>query len=347
MSGRRTDPRTRAKVSGWVRAVPIMAAFLVGAASFTLSFFAQAEVSTTLGAVPANLSGLVPIIIDGGILAGSASVWASSTRGARKDPVAYLTIIGLLALSVIINVHHAAAEGGVLGSVIAGAPPVVLLLCLELVAAQARRDALETAELVHDTPAAAPVGHSVPTPVPTRAEVQSVAAARAELPAGSLAAVPARAVPPLPRPAPAWEPAARPAALPSPVPPAAAPAPRSLAPATQALTSAPALPTPAPRAAPAPAQPHAATPPAVRTAAATTPSAPVSVSVPAPAEDTAVKPGSQAATIRAKFAEHVRAGGDPLDPSVARTIAESIDSPLPSVRKIIAQERKVLDAPAA
>ena len=164
-----TAPPLDTRLSRWVRAVPILAAFIVGAASFTLSFFAQSEVAAAVGAVPGRLAWLVPIAIDGGVLAGSASLWSSATRGSRKDPVAYLTILALLCLSVVINVHHAALDGGLLASVIAGAPPVILLLCLELVASQARRDAFDRiSEPDLDTcnvsqPAGAPQG-IVPAP---------------------------------------------------------------------------------------------------------------------------------------------------------------------------------------
>lgn len=276
----------RSRVPGWVRAVPIVAAFTVGAASFTLSFFAQSEVASSLGAVPERLAWLVPVTIDGGILAGSASLWASSTRGSRKDPVAYLTIVALLALSVVINVRHASGAGEVLASVIAGAPPVVLLLCLELVAAQARRDA-RAADVV-DVAADAPVQVAAP-PVQDR---------------------------PSPPRQPVWS------------PPVSA--------STQALVSAPVV-----------SGDVVATEPAgvpVTGEGRTAPELPV-VADPAPVR----APGSPstAERVRVAFGEHVGNGGDPSDPGLARRLADELAAPLPSVRRILATERKAHEARAA
>lgn len=332
MSGRRASAPPR-QVSRWVKAVPIFAAVVVGAASFTLSFFAQSEVSAELGAVPAQWSWLVPIIVDGGVLAGSASVWSSSTRGARKDPIAYLTIVGLLALSVIVNVHHASAAGGTLGAVIAGAPPVVLLLCLELVAAQARRDAVDAlAAAVPDDDAV--VNEPAPAPVATAPVVAAPPTARHPEPVRAPAPLTA-----VPAPVAAW--------APSPEPGAAA--------VVAMLPARPRQPEPG---AALRAEPLADLPTPVEVTELTAPVEPgeevaaaetVAVEVaPQRATDApAPRPGSQAEQIRALFAEHVNAGGDALDKNLARTISERLDAPLPSVRKVVAHLRREMDPASA
>lgn len=354
MSGRRAERRrvrasTPASSSGWARALPIIAAFAVGAASFTLSFFAQAEVSVALGAVPVSLAWLVPIVIDGGILAGSASVWAASTRGAPKDPVAYLTIYGLLALSVVINVRHASEGGGILGPVIAGAPPVVLLLCLELVAAQARRAAQANNVLADFEPDLVPVAPVSAAPVP------------AASPHASLTQTPGPAAPMQ-----ETAPLARPTAQPAHAGPLDASPRRSVAP-----TPAPTAPAPVAPTQPLPVTPWAAAPaPAPAAAHEVTdapaggltpePTAPAGTPLPTPAparapkaaasrtpvKSSAPKAASQSDMIRAKFAEHLGAGGDLWDSTLARHVADTLAIPLPSVRKVLAQERRLAEAAA-
>lgn len=157
------------KVPGWIRAIPILAATVVGASSFILSFNALRELSVRLGAVPEHLSYLLPIAIDGGVLAGSAAIWAASVRGAKKDWIAYFTTASLLGLSVVCNVQHAAPDA--LGRTLAGSPPLILLLCLELIASQARRDSVEDVtvpEPQHTTLTAALVpGEATRTPALT------------------------------------------------------------------------------------------------------------------------------------------------------------------------------------
>lgn len=320
----------RSRVSGWVRAVPILAAFAVGAASFTLSFFAQSEVAAQLGAVPERLAWLVPVTIDGGILAGSASLWASSTRGSRKDPVAYLTIVALLALSVVINVRHASGTGEVLASVIAGTPPVILLLCLELVAAQARRDAVDQQAEAQEKARARAAADPGPAPQP---------ATRPALTVSSVSPVHQG-------PAPASQPAGRPAypvpssssATTTPVGPARTVSPVGRAPVGQ--------PSPAGPVGEAEQVPGAVAGPAV------SPREPGEVGASqAPVKPTvqggARRSGSVTQRVRALFAEHVAAGGDPRDRDLVGRIATELDAPVPSVRRVVSEARKELEAAAA
>lgn len=334
-----------------VRWIPILAAFIVGAASFTLSFFAQSEVAARLGAVPGDLAWLVPVTIDGGILAGSASVWASSSRRAKKDWVAYFTVASLLTLSVVINVHHASAAGGLLGAVIAGTPPVILLLCIELVAAQARRDALAPQEelaLAAAPPVTEPVKTSVTRPTPSTFpsfEVPAPVTTPVIASTGVVASTstPSRVSSTLPLSSDQGTAKLNGAQLNGTQPKLA---PHVPSPAAPVKVSAPQTPV---KVADLPAVPATApaknsdTPPPAKTP----PSSPESagdLSGLSPVARQAVDDTelTQAERVRILFHDHVTTGGDPQDPAISRTIAETLDAPLPSVRKVISQERKAL-----
>lgn len=166
-----------------VRAIPSLAAVLVGSASFVLSFVALSEVAAEVEAVPAHLAFLVPLVVDGGVLAGSASLWAASYRGTRRDPIAYLTVAGLLAFSVVVNVSHAGESP--LAKAIAALPPIVLLACLELVASSHRRDFLDAALSSQVSQVAVPDSPPVPAGSPSAAEALARPAARVAGPAAA------------------------------------------------------------------------------------------------------------------------------------------------------------------
>lgn len=121
--------------------IPTASAVVVALASFVLSFVALRDVAAAVGAVPPNLAWLLPLVVDGGVLAGSASLWGASYRKVKRDKVAYLTVAVLLAFSVIVNMSHAGSTP--LAKAIAALPPIVLLACLELVAAQHREVVVE------------------------------------------------------------------------------------------------------------------------------------------------------------------------------------------------------------
>lgn len=286
---------------------------MVAAASFTLSFFAQSEVAASLGAVPAHLAWLVPVTIDGGILAGSASVWASSARRAKKDPVAYFTVAALLSLSVVINVQHASDAGGALGAVISGTPPVILLLCLELVAAQARRDAKTQSEPAPNRGISAEAATGKP-PINT----PTVPEPKSEIPPTPSAKAPAA-----PRPT---------------SPPTPKPVESSTNPPQDALNkpkTVPTRPVSSTAAKKTDTETEVTPPPATKT--------PNTAPRKQPATDTRSEPPTQAERVRALFQKHVDSGGDAREPSLARTIATQLDAPVASVRKVVAQERKKLD----
>lgn len=125
-----------ADVKSFLRVIPTLMLLVVGGTSFLLSYVAIRDVSAELGAVPQELAWAVPVCIDGGILAASAAIWGNSYQKKKRDPWAFLTVLTLLTTSVIINVYHAGESH--LAQWIAALPPIILLACLELVAAGQR-----------------------------------------------------------------------------------------------------------------------------------------------------------------------------------------------------------------
>lgn len=121
-----------------VRILPTFCALVVAVASFCLSYVALRDVSASVHAVPADMAWVVPIVVDGGVIAASSCLWASSYRNRRRDPIAYLVTTALLIFSVIVNTYHAGSLP--LAKAIAALPPLTLLACLELVAKMHRAD---------------------------------------------------------------------------------------------------------------------------------------------------------------------------------------------------------------
>lgn len=119
------------------RTLVALSCLIVGAASFALSFVALRDVSIELMAVDPSLAFLVPIVIDGGIIGGSAVIWSYSQEQAKRPVFPFLFVAFLVLISVVVNASHAGPT--ILAKVIASLPPLVLLGVLELVAAQHRR----------------------------------------------------------------------------------------------------------------------------------------------------------------------------------------------------------------
>lgn len=320
-----------------VRVLPTLMSLVVGATAFLLSYVALRDVAIETGAVPAHLAWAVPVCIDGGILSGSAVIWSAAHQRKRRDPLAFLTVIVLLATSVVINVHHAGPT--LLAQWIAALPPIVLLACLELVAAQHRRDLQEEGDLLagHDTSRAGegtgrtPVGASV-------AAAQQVAQA---------AAAPATAVPPQPTTPPPSQ--------------AATPAPVVFSDSSGGSGPVRAV------AATSPAEPR------VTVVADLTPKAADAVELPAAVAQHAEQPGETASggpvssagrrqlrvnaaspdeasevnlkdRIVQRFNAHVAGGGDPQDPGLAGRLSSELDASPQYVRKTL---KPLRDAAAA
>ena len=126
-------------MQGFRRFIAATASVIVGAASFALSFVALRDVSVKLEAVPPSLGWLVPIVIDGGVICGSAVIWSLSHEQRRRPVFPFLFVGSLVIVSVVVNAAHAGPT--VLAKLIASLPPLILLGTLELVAAQGRRQA--------------------------------------------------------------------------------------------------------------------------------------------------------------------------------------------------------------
>ncbi|MET3804003.1 hypothetical protein ABIB25_000989 [Nakamurella sp. UYEF19] len=82
---------------------------------------------------------IVPLVVEAGVLTSAALAWVRSGEGlGAATETAVMT--GLLALSVVVNVAHA-AHGTLLGRVVAAVPPVVLLVAVEGLLREQRRTA--------------------------------------------------------------------------------------------------------------------------------------------------------------------------------------------------------------
>jgi hypothetical protein len=164
-------------LQGFRRFVAALACVVVGAASFALSFVALRDVAVALEAVPASLGWLVPIVIDGGVICGSAVIWSLSREQSRRPVFPFLFVAALVIVSVVVNAAHAGPSP--LAKLIAALPPLILLGTLELVAAQGRR--LGTSPTV--APAARPasdVTGSVAQPPAVHTEPQVTVLVEAE-----------------------------------------------------------------------------------------------------------------------------------------------------------------------
>lgn len=135
-----TDVRTRTSNPRrtLTRLVAAAACLVVAVASFALSYVALSQVAVSVGAVPASMGWLVPIVIDGGIICGSAVIWSLSKEEGARSRFPFFFVAMMVVVSVVVNVAH--AGDSVLAKVIAALPPLILLGTLELVAAQSRRE---------------------------------------------------------------------------------------------------------------------------------------------------------------------------------------------------------------
>jgi hypothetical protein len=124
-------------LQGFRRLLAALACIIVGAASFALSFVALRDVAVELQAVPSSLGWLVPIVIDGGVICGSAIIWSLSREQLRRPVFPFLFVATLVLVSVVVNAAHAGPSP--LAKLIAALPPLILLGTLELVASQGRR----------------------------------------------------------------------------------------------------------------------------------------------------------------------------------------------------------------
>lgn len=161
--------RQMAKTGGGRRGEPVSwasraargAAVMVAVGAAALSFAATSEVAESYGAVKAGFGWIVPLVVEAGVLTAAALAWVRSGEGLSAR-VETTVMVGLLALSVAVNVAH--AQGTVLGRVIAAVPPIVLLVAVEGLLREQRRTARAGEALAtSQEPVVSAVGQ--PTPV--------------------------------------------------------------------------------------------------------------------------------------------------------------------------------------
>jgi len=155
--------RSTSPLEKFRRTAAAIGCLIVGAASFALSYVALRDVAVEVEAVPAYLGFLVPVVIDGGVICGSAVIWSLSKSSTRRPAFPFLFVASLVLISVVVNANHAGP--GVLAKGIASLPPLILLGTLELVASQGRRLERERAaadlEVKLEARPAVPVGGPV------------------------------------------------------------------------------------------------------------------------------------------------------------------------------------------
>jgi hypothetical protein len=111
----------------------------IAACTFGLSFDAIRDVAQNTGAVDPALAWIVPLAVDGMIVTATAVLWTESLSGRGWHMFPLLAIIGPAALSMWANVAHASGTT-LLAQVLAAVPPAGLILSLELVSWQIRRE---------------------------------------------------------------------------------------------------------------------------------------------------------------------------------------------------------------
>lgn len=124
------------RVTVWMARVGFLS---ISACTFGLSFDAIRDVARSTGAVDPALAWIVPLAVDGMIVTATAVLWTESLSGRGWHMFPLLAIIGPAALSMWANIAHASGET-LLAQVLAAVPPAGLILSLELVAWQIRRE---------------------------------------------------------------------------------------------------------------------------------------------------------------------------------------------------------------
>lgn len=124
------------RITVWLARVGFL---IIAACTFGLSFDAIRDVAVQTGAVDPSLAWIVPLAVDGMIVTATAVLWTESLSGRGWHIFPLLAIIGPAALSMWANIAHASGTS-LLAQVLAAVPPAGLILSLELVAWQIRRE---------------------------------------------------------------------------------------------------------------------------------------------------------------------------------------------------------------
>ena len=124
------------RITVWMARVGFLS---IAACTFGLSFDAISDVARQTGAVDPSLAWIVPLAVDGMIVTATAVLWTESLSGRGWHIFPLLAIVGPAALSMWANIAHASGQS-LLAQVLAAVPPAGLILSLELVAWQIRRE---------------------------------------------------------------------------------------------------------------------------------------------------------------------------------------------------------------
>lgn len=311
--------------------LPSFCLLLVGAASFAISYntlrLEAIRVQAISGGWP---SYLMPIVLDGAVVSGSAVLWKASHEQRKRPVFPFLFVGALVILSVLVNISHAGPAP--LAKLIASLPPLVLLGCLELVQMSHRN---------HTPVPAQPA--SAPASAPDLAAATASPASDVPRPVPELAVVEERAPEPVTAPVRGELTAAATAAAPQP------PSARTVVdPSTQLSEAPPEQVTSPTRAEAAPETPLRT--PAAAPARAAVPARAASVPAEKDAKSAAKRPaGSSDAPSKEKVTElfraHLAAGGSATDPTLSRTFASELGVSQAHVRRIVGTLRREL-APA-
>lgn len=128
---------------------------IVATGAAALSFRGTADYAEKSHAVDPGWGWIVPLVVEAGVLTAAAIAWVRSGDGMTAR-VETTVMASLLALSVVINVAHAATTT-LLGHLVAATPPLVLLVAVEGLLREQRRVArlktpLTVAEWSADVP---------------------------------------------------------------------------------------------------------------------------------------------------------------------------------------------------
>ncbi len=124
------------RITVWMARIGFLS---IAACTFGLSFDAIRDVAQHTGAVDPGLAWIVPLAVDGMIVTATAVLWTESLSGRGWHLFPLAAIIGPAALSMWANVAHASGTT-LLAQVLAAVPPAGLILSLELVSWQIRRE---------------------------------------------------------------------------------------------------------------------------------------------------------------------------------------------------------------
>lgn len=119
-------------ISPWPHRIAVVAALVVVVCAQSVSFVATADEAFRTHAATRALSYLVPIAIDGALIACAASIfaWAVAGKPGKRPKLPTIAGAGFLALSSVLNAAHAGPS--VWGRGIAAVIPVSLFVAVEL-----------------------------------------------------------------------------------------------------------------------------------------------------------------------------------------------------------------------